>query len=257
MDLKPIALISSVEHLKLYDEIIKNATFKDKFFYNYPMPDYFPQANNQPIGYFSSGEITLRKDEIAYQSKEIKIGSFRKHFLSKINNLEELSFVLNPSQIKSVEWYYYKHPREFTKRRFIRIICDKNVMDGDFLIRIDGESNYRLFKMLTQFKDGLEITTSLKDINVKMIYLGYFGLFLFILSFIVMRIPYETFRSYGDTLGITPAFIIIPALIILIISFLWYLTKLNNRKVYFHWNVFTRVIIVFMCINIILNHFYP
>jgi hypothetical protein len=222
MDLKPVIWISSVDHLKSYDEIIKN--------------------NRPPSTYFSSGEVTFRANELSYHSIEIADTLFNKFILlRKQHNLKELSFVLKPSNIKSIKWYGYKYPNKFGTWKCIRILCNEEVMGGDFLISADGFNNtMNLFEMLNQFKDGLEVTTSLKDLsNSKMILVSYSSVVLFLLLFSQFSIPFiERFNL--DILFLI-LFLILG--LILIISFIWYLinlrqsSKLRNQfiNIFFHY----------------------
>ncbi len=231
MDLKPIIWISSVDHLEEFDQILKDATFKEKFFYNYPMSDDFSRINKQPLVYFSQGELIFQADEISYQFNKFKDNLFNKYFTGTPQNLKELSFELKQSDIKSIEWHDYKHPRAFLKWQWIRIICDKEIMDGDFLICVDGRSNtQRLFKMLNQFKDGLEVKTSLKDLsNSKMFYVFYSGIFLLIISIFLLQYPYGAY-SFGMDIVYWGILMMVSAFLIIFIFSIWCLAILNESS---------------------------
>lgn len=176
-------------------------------------------------------------------------------------NLRELSFNLKPSEIKSIEWYDYKNHSNNRTWQWIRIICEEYVLNGDFLISVEGKSNTRrLFEMLNQFKDGSEITTSLKDyFNIKTILLGYIGFILLMLSsflYLTFNMLYGTINgNIGGPLSV----------IIMLLGFMFYFSfmgwvftkgKENSKITPYFWIIMTLFFIWVLITNLI-NSFYP
>ncbi|MBI5679441.1 MAG: hypothetical protein HZC47_00875 [Methanobacterium sp.] len=260
MDLKPTIWISTIDHLELYNEIIKSGTFKNKFFYNYPAPEDFPKTNKLPLTYFSSGEVIFKGNELLYRSIEVEKNSFKKYVMGSQYNLIKLSFILKPSNIKSIEQYSYKNPSNKRKWNWIRVICDEDMMDGDFLISVDGKSNTKkLFEMLNQFKENQTVSVSLNDLSDSAIpMLGYIGLFLLLISSVLDLIVTATYGTInGNIGGPIVAGLLLLAMILIFTSMIWYLTKINeNSKIQYHWQLFLGILFIYIMLNAVKNLFY-
>jgi hypothetical protein len=168
MNLKPTIWISSASHLEAFDALIKATPSWKKFSGFYDIPNDFPYikqfSTRTPITYFSKGEIAFKANKLRYNALKAE-----NNYLNNYCNLnDKLSFVLNRSSIKSIEWYPYKRKswRRF-KWNWIKIYCNEDVQGGDFLICADGVNNTnKLFEMLNQFKEGQTISTSLKSFTI-------------------------------------------------------------------------------------------
>lgn len=224
MDLKPVIWISSLNHLENYKELVESTSFwKGGFIRN--TPDDFPRIEKTPLLYFSQGELTV-ENNTQLDFKAFKIGN---RLSGNYHNLkDDLSFTLTHSNIKSIEWYNFKKAYPKHLQNWIRIFCDDNIMDGDFLIRVDGTKNTKnLFEMLHQLKEGQIISTSLTDLSdTKMVSVGYTGAILLLISAvinIVFNLMYGTIN--GNIGGPISVFLMIFAIMLLIWSITWFINK--------------------------------
>lgn len=257
MDLKPIILISSIDHLETYEKIVKSASFREKFFYNYQIPPGFPMIKNQPSIYFSRGELTLEDDELIYGAFNEKSSSDKDSFYKNLQ--DDLSFTLNRSNIKSIEKYHFKRAFGRYNRHWIRITCIKDIMDGDFLIATDNIGNTtRLFKMLNQLKEGRNITVSLTDYSaktfIKAAYLGVILLYIpLFLRIMFTLIPISEFGNLTgpltDSIALSLFFILFILPYLLIFSFLCFLIIGSNEKIRQHSNRIVPLILIGLFIN--------
>lgn len=185
MDLESAIWISSINHLEDIVKVIKSSSFSEILLRNFSLPEGFPRAKNKPCVYFSRGDLTIKDDSLEYNSFDDSD--------SKYQNLkEDLSFVLNRSNIKSFEKYSFKEFHPFGLigtvyiQNWIRIICDDDILGGDFLIGSDSVKNInKLFKMLEQLTEGQQVTERLEINSEKYVLIGYFGIILLYLQLIV------------------------------------------------------------------------
>ncbi len=258
MDLKPVIWISSVDHLENYYEILRNASIKDRLFSNYNMPEEFSRVSRRPLTYFSIGEIVF-EGELLYHSIELEKTLFNKYFTSIPHNLKEVSFVLKPYEIISIDFYHFQdNNKSYTKREWIRIICDEKILGGDFLICVDGVSNTkRLFEMITQFKKGLGVSTTLEDLsNTKMIFWGYVGIVMLLLTAILNFIATVTETYNGITTSVILLFIA-TGFILSIRTQRWFMKNFKEGSRAIHYGLlfnilFSGIIIINL---IIINYF--
>lgn len=165
-------------------------------------------------------------------------------FLSSYSDLKDLSFALNRSDIKSIELYSYKaigwYPQKHSliKWKWIRIVCNENILDGDFLICVDGVDNTKLlFEMLNQFNEFHAISTTLKDFsNTKMVKIGYMGMILLFISLtthLISSILYGTINvNIGGPITVISLFL---GFLLFIIASICALTKIRqNTKILYH-----------------------
>lgn len=254
MDLKPTIWISSINHLDAFNEIVKVTPSWRKLLGISKIPSDFPNRNKSAIVYFSQGELLFKKDKIIYNAVKAK-----KRFLYSYNNLNnDLSFELNHSNIKSIEWYTARH--WLTNWKWIRITCDNEILGGDFLICADGIKNTKnLFEMFNQFNEGLEISTSLTEFSGTWLLLGYIGAILLIISAVLNLVYNAIYGTINGNIGgpIVVCLMIIGGLLLLSGISWAYLRIKENSKIQFHVFLFAIVFGVLMGLNFITNHFYP
>lgn len=238
MDLRPTIWISSISHLENYGKIVNSASFREKFVYNYNLPSDFPRIKNVPSLYFSRGEVKIKNGNLIYTA-----------FMEKNNsngyyNLQDnLSFTLNHSNIKSIKHYHYKNAFGRSNRHWIRIICNEDIIGGDFLICADSVHNTEnLFKILNQIKEFQEVTVSLtNDTAETFVLLGYVGIILCYIPIVIKIFSKTYYLLFGATISTFPHFLLfIVAMsgcagVILTVYFLiWYFVKGSNEKVNYH-----------------------
>lgn len=260
MDLKPIIWISSINHLKKYEKIIKSTPFRKKFFYEYNMPDDFPKIKKQPLVYFSRGEVTLKNETLTYEAFDGKIGT---HNVYNLKN--HISFTLNRSSIETMAKYHFKNAFGRNQRHWIRITCDEAIMGGDFLICADNVGNTnRLFKMLKQLKEGQTPSTSLTDYSAnKFVLIGYVGIILLYASLfiqIILKWGQVTIfgpltGNIGNTIAITLFFLLYTLPWLLLFSFMIWAFKGLNEKVSNHFNIIFPGFMVGIALNSIILHY--
>ena len=267
MDLKPEIWISSISHLEDVGAIVKDVPLRTKLFGFYDMPDNFPfmklnRIRKSPLVYFSKGEINFEHDKLRYNA--IKRGSY---LLNSFHNLnEDLSFIINRSNIKSIEWYPYgiASVRKI-RENWIRITCNEDILGGDFLICANGISNNRiLFEMLKQFKEGQAVSESLIDFSGSIMpFLGYIGIVLFFATLIIFIAYDNLIGDMGDRMALIIIFILFGiSPILFITSQIWCSTKISeNFKIYYHWKLlgkifkWTLILFILICVIRIFYHF--
>lgn len=137
MDLRPVIWISSVNHLEKYKEIVESSSFWNGGFIR-NTPNDFPKIERTPLLYFSQGEITVENNtKLRFNAIKVK-----NRFSPYYNLNDDLSFSLTHSTIKSIEWYHFKKAYRRHYKKWIRIICNEDIMGGDFLIRAGGYEKY-------------------------------------------------------------------------------------------------------------------
>lgn len=267
MDLKPEIWISSTSHLKAVSAIVKDIPFRKKLFGFYDMHDNFPfmklnRIRKSPLVYFSKGKINFKQNTLHYNA--IKKGSYLLNSFHNLNN--NLSFSINRSNIKSIEWYPYEMASvRKIRENWIRITCNEDILSGDFLICANGISNNRiLFEMLNQFKEGQEVSESLIDFSGSIMpFLGYMAIVLFFATLIIFE-SYETLIGHmGDTMALIIIFILFGiSPILFFTSQRWCLTKISeNFKLYYHWKLLSQIfrwtflIFILICVIRIFYHF--
>ncbi|BDZ68587.1 hypothetical protein [Methanobacterium ferruginis] len=232
MDLESVIWISSINHLDDIVKLIKSSSFSEILLRNFSLPEGFPRAKNKPCAYFSRGDLTIKDDALEYNSFDDSD--------SKYQNLkEDLSFVLNRSNIKSFEKYPFKefHPYGLIGtvyiQNWIRIICDDDILGGDFLIGSDSVRNInKLFKMLEQLTEGQQVTERLETNSEKYVLIGYFGIILAYLQLIVWNF-----------------FLFLTAFLLIIIFVIWSYGR--SQKVMYH----LKIILITMILFIVLLKF--
>jgi len=257
MDLKPTIWISSIDHLETYEKIVKSASFREKFFYNYQIPPGFPRIKNQPSIFFSCGKVTFEDDKLIYRAFDEKSSPYKDSVYKDLQ--DDLSFILNRSTIKSIEKYHFKYGFGRYKRHWIRITCSDDIMSGDFLIATDNIGNTtRLFKMLNQVKEGRKVTVSLTDYSaetfVKAAYLGVILLYIpLFLRIMFTLIPISEFGNLTgpltDSIALSLFFILFILPYLLIFSFLFYLIIGSNEKTRYHFNRIVPLSLIGLLIN--------
>ncbi len=262
MDLKPEIWISSTNHIKAFDTLQETHQSWKKYFGFYNVPDDFPFMKQLgariPIVYFSKGEVSFKDDKLHYNALKEK----NKLLMSYCSLDNDLSFVLNHSNIKSIGWCLYerKSLRKF-KWNWIRITCNEDILGGDFLICADGVGNTKkLFEMLNQFKEGQNVSTSLNDYsNSKIPMIGYIGLLLLIVSSVLNLIITATYGTINDSIwGPIAVLTLLLSFILIFTSMGWYLTKINeNSKIQYHGLVFMGIMSFLFILNSIILHFFP
>lgn len=264
MDLKPTIWISSIDHLKTYEKIVKSASFREKFFSKYQSTPDFPKIRNQPSVFFSRGELTFEGDELIYRAFGEKSDSDKDPVYKNLQN--DLSFALNSSNIKSIEKYHFKKGYGRNKRHWIRIITNNRILGGDFLIATDNIGNTtRLFKILNQLKEGKNVTISLTDYSgekfVKAAYLGVILLYIpLILKIISRLIHISIFRNLTwpiiDSIALVIFFILFILPFLLIFSFFFWLIFIgSNEKITYHFNLISPLFMVGLGIDSLLMHY--
>lgn len=253
MDLNDTFWISSVNHLDNYTEIIKSSFFLERMFKSYNLPEGFPKARNRPLIYFSRGEITIKKDELVYNSFS--------NFNSKVykNLKEDLSFVLTRSSIKSIEEYSFKEFNKyglfwrFNTQNWIRIKCNENILGGDFLICIDSVKNtHKLFIMLKQFLASQEGTEYLDPNSAIYVYIGYWGILSVYMSlfFYLGSIYVAIWKfSFITLCGLS----MLSAILSLFVFIIW--AQGRNEKVQMHLNIIIFGLVCAMMIFSLLKPF--
>lgn len=171
-----------------------------------------------------------------------------------------MSLELTGSTIKSIEWYPHEKPyRGLFKWEWIRISCDEEIMDGDFLICADGPKNTRkLFEMLNQFKNGQKITISLEDLSgTKMVLFSYVGVIFFVIYFVLDLIFETIYGTINGNIGgpLVCCFLLL-AMFFLFSSFMWYIVKgMENSKIAHYSRMYSWVFLCLLWMNIIRQHF--
>jgi hypothetical protein len=263
MDLRPSIRISSLNHLGTYEKIVKSASFWEKFFYNYHLPDGFPRIKKQLSTYFSRGKVTFKDDKLIYTAFDEKSNSNKNSIYHNLQN--DLTFTLNRSRIKSIDKYHFKNAYGRSLRHWIRITCDEDIMDGDFLISTDNVGNTdRLFKMLNHLKEGKEVTISLTDYSAnKFIKAAYLGLIWLYASFslqIFLRLNHITVfgsltGAIGGMIALTLFFMLYILPYLLILSCLIWFIKGSSEKASYHWARIFSLFAVGIAINSIIIHY--
>lgn len=143
MNIKPV-WISSINHLDVFSEIWLTAPRWRKLLGFYKIPNNFPIVKSFyifkfPIVFFSEGNLRLKDNNLSYNSFEEK-NSFLRNYSNLIN---DLSFEIKISNIKSIQWYQHKNAFiNYYQIKWIRIICDENTLGGDFLICVGGNGPF-------------------------------------------------------------------------------------------------------------------
>ena len=266
MDLKPEIWISSTSHLEAVSAMAKDIPLRKKLFGFYDMPDNFPfiklyRTLKSPLVYFSKGEISFEHGTFHYNA--LKGGNY---LLNSFHNLnEDLFFIINRSNIKSIEWYPYEMGSvRKIRENWIRITCNEDILGGDFLICANGISNNRiLFEMLNQFKEGHAILESLIDFSGSIMpLLGYIAIVLFFATLIIFVVYENLIGHMGDTMALIIIFILFGiSPILFITSQIWCSTKISeNFKIYYHWKLlgqifkWTFIIFILICVIRVFYH---
>ena len=263
MNLRPEIWISSTNHLEAVSAIVKDIPLRKRLFGFYDMPNNFPfvklhRTRKSPLAYFSKGEIIFEHDTLHYNSIKKK-----NYLLNSYYNLnDDLSFIINRANIKSIEWYPYEIASvRKIRENWIRITCNKDILGGDFLICANGISNNRiLFEMLNQFKESQTVSESLIDFSGSIMpLLGYIAIVLFFATLIIFG-AYETIIGrIGDTTALIVIFILfVLSPILFFTSERWCLTKISeNFNSYYHWrllrHIFNWTFITFIMIGVIFS----
>lgn len=263
MDLKPEIWISSTNHLEAVNSIIKNTpSWKRNLLGVYNLPCDFPSvklnhAGTRPLMYFSNGELTFKNDKLYYTALKSEDNLLNNYY----NLNDNLSFELISSNIKSIEWC--PHKTTFVgkiKWNWIRIKCNEDTLDGDFLICADGDTNTEnLFEMLNQFKEGQTISVFLNDFSdSKMPILGHISMILLIIAIVLDLIITATYGTINNIWGPIVVGTLFLSFLFIFISMIWYLTKMKeNSKIRYHGLIFIWTILILFMINGIKNIFYP
>lgn len=252
MDLESVIWISSVDHLDGLVKIIKSSSFSEILLRNFDLPDGFPRNKNKPLVYFSRGDLTIKDDALEYNSFDDSDSKY--HYLK-----EDLSFVLNRSNIKSFEKYPFKefHPYGLVGtvyiQNWIRIICDDDILGGDFLIGSDSVKNInKLLKMLEQLTEGRPVTERLEINSEIYVLLGYSGIIMVYLSlFLMWLIPVA---NGNWQLILLEIYLFLVGLPLILIFALW--AKGRSRKVMHHLTIVWMSLMLIIFINIISNILY-
>ncbi len=111
--------------------------------------------------------------------------------------------------------------------------------------------------MLNQFKEGHAVSVSLKDFSGNKIpIIGYIGLVMFLISSILDLIITVIYGTINNILGPIVVEILLLALILILTSMMWYLTKMKeNSKISYHFQLFSLIFVIFIVLNEIKNHF--
>ncbi|BDZ71944.1 hypothetical protein [Methanobacterium petrolearium] len=252
MDLNSVIWISSVDHLDNFVKVIKSSFFVERLFGNFSLPEGFPRAKSNPLAYFSRGDVLIRDNNLMYNCFDDS-DSEKYQYLK-----DDLSFILSSSNIESFEKYSFK---EFSPyglvgtvymQNWIRIICDDNILGGDFLIGSDSVKNTsKLFKMLEQLTTGQEVTECLETNSEKYVFMGYLGIIVAYLSIFFMWESMALDGTWQLIFFTLLALSVFSTLILLFIFVSW--AQGRNEKVQRHLQIIATNIFVFLVILSILK----
>lgn len=231
MDLNPSIWISSKSFLQDYGDII-SVPISERSLNKFEMPDYFPRIKDVPLMYFSSGEIDIKNNELYYNAFKLKKNSHTR-------NMEtDLSFMLNSSNIKLIEYYSYN--RDFGRdvygkdiRCWINVKCNGEILGGEFLIRADNnKSTKKLFKILNEIKEDKVASTKLSESPI-IIYMAYISIGLLYSSLFINLTSY--FYNIKIESLINTNSIILLFNVPILLFFIWSFKK--NNKVQYHCHI--------------------